>query len=192
MKLHAGMLTEREAILFLERFAQLQRNQASEAPCGAEWEAELLDLIYNICSAPNLSQVSYTPAQTLQRSWILYDAAACSVACCILREKAVLRLISELAAESRALVHELSPYAAGRSCLCCRHGAGVACAPIKHTTACMARQHSSLPQAVRMQSCKWPFSKLCRKTQMQICGNCRGHNSRRRFLRGWSEQPCWA
>lgn len=51
------MLTEREAVLFLERFAQLQRNSVAEAPCGALWESELLDLIHTICSSPQLTQV---------------------------------------------------------------------------------------------------------------------------------------
>lgn len=67
------MLTEREAILFLERFAQLQRNTVPDLPCADVWEAELLEVIHTICSSTSLPQVC-PPSQST-------SACACAKVC---------------------------------------------------------------------------------------------------------------
>ena len=82
----AAMLTEREAILFLERFAQLQRNTVPDVPCASVWESELLDLIHSICATPNLTQVRLLCHVLAPYS---YAASACMMTmwvCCVVHK----------------------------------------------------------------------------------------------------------
>ena len=57
---HAA-LSDKEAVLFLERIAALDRNRAPDAARAAEWEAAFLGLVYTICSTTDSPRVPPAP-----------------------------------------------------------------------------------------------------------------------------------
>ena len=63
--LGAASLTDKEAVLFLERIATLERGRGTAAPRSPEWETAFLDLIYTICSMQDSPRVRFSTLRML-------------------------------------------------------------------------------------------------------------------------------
>ena len=62
--MHVAALSDKEAVLFLERIATLERGRSPATPRNPEWESAFLDLIYTICSMQDSPRVC-TPISLL-------------------------------------------------------------------------------------------------------------------------------